>query len=176
MASISRLSACGAAFFALWVYGIASASAAASDAPVAACSAAPPFPNGIQVVTALHVFTAANGESAFEDVTFNGYGKAYFKPGEMFFHTELGGAKKVQFVSGPANAVMPPHPTPYKEMFLTIQGSSAVVLPNGQERALTPGSLVIFDDAGSKTGHGGRTGPCGYVAINIVPADNAPKP
>ena len=156
--------------------------ATAADAPLASagnlatCPAAVPFSNGIEIVKAIRVYTAANGESAFEDVTFKGEGKAYFKPGEIFTHTELGGAKKVQLISGPANVILKPHPTPYKEMFLTIQGSSAIVLPNGEKRDLTPGALVIFDDATSKTGHGGTTGPCGYVAINVVPADEAPKP
>ena len=141
-----------------------------------ACPAAVPFPAGIEMIKAVRVYTAADGESAFEELSFKGEGKAYFKPGELFFHNEFGDAQKVQLVSGPPNIILGPHPTPYREMFLTIQGQSSVVLPNGQSRDLTPGSLVIFDDATSKTGHGGRTGPCGYIAFNIVPADAKTKP
>ena len=154
----------------------AAESAPASAGKLGECPAATPFPTGIEVVKAVRVYTAASGDSAFETVTFTGEGKAYFKPGEVFTHIDLGAAKKVQFVSGPAGAVLKPHATPYKELFLTIQGSSTIVLPSGQEYAVNPGTLVIFDDVGSKTGHGGRTGPCGYVAINIIPADPVAKP
>jgi hypothetical protein len=63
-----------------------------------------------------------------------------------------------------------------KEIFLTIQGSSTLVLPNGQEQPVSPGTLVIFQDGGSKSGHGGRTGPCGYVALSIAFPDSANDP
>ena len=147
---------------------VAAAQAVPAPSPLAQCPASVPFPNGVQVVKAVRVYTAANGESAFETVTYTGEGKAYFKPGEIFTHNDLGPAAKVQLISGPGNVLLKPHTGP-RELFLIIQGSSTIVLPSGQESAVTPGTLVFFDDATSKTGHGGRTGPCGYVAINIVP-------
>ena len=150
--------------------------AGASDSALSHCPAAVPFPNGIEFVKAIRVYKAANGESAFETVEFKGESKAYFKPGEVFSHTLFANAAKVQIISGPANVVLPLHAPPGKEIFLTIQGSSTVVLPNGQEQAVLPGTVVIFDDGGSKTGHAGRTGPCGYVAINIVFPDSANNP
>jgi hypothetical protein len=134
-----------------------------------ACPPAVPFPNGVEVFKAVRVYTAANGESAFEDVTYKGSSKAYFKPGELFAHVNFGAASKVQLVAGPPNVTLAPHPSPYKEVFMTLQGESAVILPSGAKLALTPGVMVIMDDMGSKTGHGGSTGPCGYVALNIVP-------
>jgi len=151
---------------------------AASTALAAeACPPALPFPNGIEVFKAVRVYTAANGESAFEDVTYMGSSKAYFKPGELFSHVNFGSASKVQLISGPANVKLAPHPSPYTEIFMTLQGQSAVILPSGARLDLTPGVMVIMDDMGSKTGHGGSTGPCGYVALNIVPppaSDRAP--
>jgi hypothetical protein len=155
-------------------------SARAEDTPPAAgklaqCPAILPFPDGIAVIKGVRVYTAANGESAFEPLTFTGEGKAYFKPGEIFTHNDLGASQKVQFISGPANVVLKPHTAP-PEYFLTLQGSSVIVLPSGQEYAVNPGTLVFFDDSTSKTGHGGRTGPCGYVALNFWPAPPAPKP
>jgi hypothetical protein len=143
---------------------------------LASCPAAVPFPNGVEVVKAIRVYRAAAGESAFETVEFKGESKAYFKPGELFSHTLLANAAQVQIISGPANVVLPYHAPKGKEIFLTIQGSSTLVLPNGQEQAVLPGTLVIFQDGGSKTGHAGRTGPCGYVAINIVYPDSANDP
>ncbi len=50
------------------------------------------------------------------------------------------------------------------------------VVPDGQEQAVTPGTVVIFEDGGSKTGHAGRTGPCGYVAIIIGCPDSDNNP
>jgi len=125
---------------------------------------------------AIRVYKAANGESAFETVEFKGESKAYFKAGELFAHNLLANAARVQIISGPANVVLPYHAPPGKEIFLTIQGSSTIVLPNGMEQAVVPGTLVIFQDGGSKTGHAGRTGPCGYVAVNVVFPDSANDP
>jgi hypothetical protein len=156
------------------IAGLAIGAAGAALAQPSACQASLPFPGGVAVVKALRVYTTPSGESDVETVDFNGESKAYFKPGELFTHTNLGGAEKVQLVSGPADVVLPPHPTPYREMFLTLQGSSTVVLKDGREFPVGPGTLVIFDDKTSRSGHAGRTGPCGYVALNIVPT--APKP
>ena len=150
----------------------AAADAPPSDAALARCPASVPFPNGVAVIKAVRVYTAANGESDFETLTFTGEGKAYFKPGEIFTHNDLGASAKVQFVSGPPNVILKPHTAP-REYFLTIQGSSVIVLPSGKEYDVKPGTLVLFDDETSKTGHGGRTGPCGYVAINFWPAPAA---
>ncbi len=146
------------------IFGFASSALAAQ-----ACPPAVPFPNGIEVFKAVRVYTAANGESAFEDVTYKGSSKAYFKPGELFSHVNFGAASKVQLISGPANVKLAPHPSPYTEIFMTLQGQSSVILPSGAKLDLTPGVMVIMDDMSSKTGHGGSTGPCGYVALNIVP-------
>lgn len=149
--------------------------AALQSASSADCPAAAPFPNGAQVIRGVRVYTAANGESDFETLTYTGEGKAYFKPGEIFTHNDLGPAAKVQVISGPANVQFKPHTGP-RELFLIVQGSSTIVLPNGKAYALTPGTVAFFDDATSKTGHGGRSGPCGYVAINIVPPEAGAKP
>jgi hypothetical protein len=170
MKATLKLLMCGAL---LWSGGVLAARAAEPDA-LATCAKMLPFPNGIAVVTAIRVYTAPDGESAFEDLPIKSESKAFFKPGELFTHVDLGGAKKVQLVSGPPNVTIAFKPTPYKEMFLALQGESTIVLPNGQERKLSPGSLLIMDDQHSKTGHGGRTGPCGYLDLNIVPPDPAP--
>ena len=146
---------------------------ASTDTALSHCPASVPFPNGISIIKAVRVFTAANGESDFETITYTGEGKAYFKPGEIFTHNDLGASAKVQFVSGPPNVILKPHKAP-REYFLTIQGSSVIVLPSGKEYVVNPGTLVLFDDETSKTGHGGRTGPCGYVAINFWPAPAKP--
>ncbi len=147
----------------VFVAGAGAATAATTCAPALL------FNDGIEVTKAVRVYTASDGQSAFEDVTYKGGSKAYFKPGELFAHVNFGAATKVQLVQGPPNVVLAAHPSPYKEMFMTLQGSSTVVLPSGARFEMRPGVLMIFDDMTSKTGHGGLTGPCGYVALNIVP-------
>lgn len=148
----------------------------ATPGTLASCPATVPFPHGIEVIKAIRVYKAANGESALETVEFKGASKAYFQPGQLFGHNLLANAGKVQIISGPPNVVLPYHAPPGKELFLTIQGSSTIMLPNGTEQAVLPGTIVIFQDGGSKTGHAGRTGPCGYVAINVFFPDSANDP
>ncbi|WP_425229955.1 hypothetical protein [Sphingomonas sp.] len=116
----------------------------------------------------MHVVKAANGESDFADGALAPEEHAYFHPGEMFGSINFGPATKVQLVSGPANVTLPFHASLGYEMFLTIQGGSTVILPDGRERAVGPGTLVVMEDMGSRHGHAGRTGPCGYVSLQIV--------
>lgn len=133
------------------------------------CKPVDPFPGGLRVIEAVRVVKGADGESAFVPLKLTAGQHAYFRPGEMFGAIDFKGAKRVQIVSGPANVKLPYHASLAYEMFLTIQGESTVVLPNGDKRMAGPGTLVIMEDMGSKTGHAGLTGPCGYVAIQIVP-------
>lgn len=135
-----------------------------------ACPAAVPFGHGLQVIDVVRVVTGANGESEFVDAKLTAKSRAYFKPGELFSAIDIGAAKRVQLISGPPNSKLPMHASLGYEMFLTIQGGSTVTLPNGQRRVLKPGSLVIMEDMGSKTGHAGETGPCGYVSVQVVPS------
>ena len=133
------------------------------------CPAAMPFEGGLRIVDAVRVIKGSDGESEFMPVKIPAVTHAYFKPGELFASINFGPTEKVQIVSGPPNVTLPFHASQGYEMFLTVQGSSVVILPNGREWPLRPGSLVIMEDMGSKTGHAGRTGPCGYVSVQFVP-------
>ena len=139
-----------------------------------ACQPAVPFADGLRVVKGVRVVLGKNGESDFVPLKLDAATKAYFKPGELFASINFGAASKVQIVAGPANATLPYHASLGYEMFLTVQGSSTVVLPDGREQEVTPGTLVVMEDMGSKTGHAGRTGPCGYVAFQLVPTTRLP--
>ena len=139
-----------------------------------ACKPAVPFADGLRLIKGVRVVVGKNGESDFAPLKLDATTKAYFKPGELFASINFGAASKVQIVSGPANVKLPYHASLAYEMFLTVQGSSTVVLPDGREQELTPGMLVVMEDMGSKTGHAGRTGPCGYVAFQLVPTTRLP--
>lgn len=150
---------------------LAHAPAPASHRPAAGsvCPGPPPFADGFRVLDAVRVVKGASGESEFVPLSLTAVTRAYFKPGELFASLNFGPAEKVQIVSGPPNVTLPFHASLGYEVFLTIQGSSTVVLPNGQQRMLRPGSLVIMEDMGSTHGHSGVTGPCGYVSVQMVP-------
>ena len=147
---------------------LASATPATPPVPSTTCPPAAAFPIDIRVTQVVRVRTGANGESMFEAATLEASGHDYFHPGQTFFSIDFGAASKVQLVQSPPNVTFPWHPSPGYEAFLTIAGSSFVLLRDGSERELTPGTLVIMEDMESTTGHGGRTGPCGSVTIQIV--------
>ena len=146
--------------------------AAPLTSPVAAkCKPSIPFPNGLRVLGGVRIVLDKNGESAFAPLKIDAKIRAYFKPGELFSSINFGSAAKVQIVSGPPNVALPYRPSLGYEMFLTLQGSSTVVLSGNREQVIKPGMMVVMEDMGSKSGHGGRTGSCGYVALQIVPTE-----
>ena len=151
------------------VAGQAHASAAPS-----ACGAAAPLQLGGSPVPVIKVYTGADGVSHIDHTEIKGFTVPFFNSGGVLTQTVLGPSLKVVIVQGPPNAEIPVRTGIGRVMFLTLQGSTTVVLPNGGEATASPGELIIFDDASSKSGHGGRTGPCGYTALSIAIPDSAP--
>ncbi|WP_304164518.1 hypothetical protein [Phenylobacterium aquaticum] len=153
------------------VLGVASSLAALSAAQAAArCDAPTPplFPAGVEVIRTIRVYTGADGESHFEDKVTRGVTHPFFKTDKLVAQNIFGPSPKVSLVSGPADQAWPARPGG-PGMFLGLAGSSFVTLPNGEEREIAPGVLAVFEDQASKTGHGGRSGPCGYVTLSIAP-------
>ena len=98
----------------------------------------------------------------------------FFKTGKVLTQTLLRPSLKVVLVQRPADEFIPIRAGIGRVMFLTLEGSSSFVLPDGEKATSFPGGLVVFDDKASKTGHGGRTGNCGYVALSISIPDGSP--
>jgi len=140
----------------------------------AACGAIAPLKLGGSPVPVIKVYTGADGVSHIDRAEIKGFALPFFHSGGMLTQTVLGPSLKVVIVQGPPNAQIPVRTGIGRVMFLTLQGSSTVVLPGGAEATASPGDLIIFDDASSKSGHGGRTGPCGYTALSIAIPDGAP--
>jgi hypothetical protein len=138
------------------------------------CVSGDPFPNGTRVLPAIKVYTGEDGLSHITHAEISGFDVPFFKSNGTLTQTVLGPSVKLALVRGPANTKIPVRTGVGRVMFLTLQGSSTVVLPDGQEATASPGEVIIFDDASSKTGHGGRTGPCGYTAMSIAIPDGAP--
>jgi hypothetical protein len=133
------------------------------------------FPSDTRVLRTLHVYTGADGVSHIEEGRLEGVSLPFLKTGKTMTETFLGPAPKVALVHGPADETIPVRAGIERVMFLTLAGSSTIVLPNKEEATATPGTLTIFDDKASTTGHGGRTGPCGYTAISMPIPDSAPS-
>ena len=160
------------------VAAAAQTAAAQMPAPPAAACKRPPvdvFTSGVKVVKVVHVFTGPDGESHIEDTVMTGQSHTMANIAMPFEQTVLGPSSKVSLISGPGGVTLPTHPSP-RTIYLEIAGSAFVSVPSGEERELLPGTLAIFDDPTSKIGHGGRTGPCGYVALAIAPPTSAPPP
>ena len=148
--------------------------AAQAHANPAACESAARLELGAAPLPVIKVYTGVDGVSHIDHTEIKGFTVPFFQSGGVLTQTVLGPSLKVVIVRGPPNANMPVRIGIGRVMFLTLQGSTTVVLPSGEEATASPGDLTIFDDASSKTGHGGRTGPCGYTALSVAIPDGSP--
>ena len=115
-------------------------------------------------IEVLHVFTGADGKSHADNQKFAAVKTTYL--GLQLAHFEFGAPSNVVIVRGPANFPIPQHASPYREIFMILSGGSTVELSDGTHHALKPGSVVLFEDV-TGLGHGGKVGPCGYVALDL---------
>lgn len=119
-----------------------------------------------RIVKMYRAFTAPDGNSKIETIDLKGEGGVYYGGKVSLTQFGLGDPTNAVIVYGHPNMEIPPHPSPYREIFLIISGSSHVTLADGTRYELKPGSLLLSEDQGS-TGRGGGSGPCGYVAVDF---------
>lgn len=123
-----------------------------------------------RVIRKMRVYTdRASGDSAIEDTVMTPKATPLLKTGKTLVEYDFGPSRKTQIVAGPANLDIPLHPAPYRESFLILHGSVTMRLADGSTRNLVPGDMTTYEDMDASRGHGGTTGPCGYVALNLVP-------
>jgi len=123
-----------------------------------------------RVIRKFRVYTnRATGDSAIEDTTMTPSTTPLLKTGKLLVQYNFGPSSKTQIVYGPPNLSFAPHPSPGLESFLILQGSATLTLNDGTKRELVPGDMTTYEDTDASHGHGGATGPCGYVALQIVP-------
>lgn len=115
-------------------------------------------------VALFRVFTGADGKSHSETVSWEAVKTTYL--GLQLAHFDFGDPSNVVIVRGPPNFDIPFHPAPYREIFIVLSGGSTSVLSDGTKLELKPGSVLLFEDV-SGPGHGGKVGPCGYVALDL---------
>ena len=122
------------------------------------------------VLRRLRIYTdPRTKDSAIEETPMPAKATPLMKTGAIIYEYNFGPGSKTQIVVGPANLVIPLKPAPYRESFLVLQGSVSMQLGDGTKRELVPGDMTVFEDTDAIKGHGGLTGPCGFVSLNIVP-------
>lgn len=122
---------------------------------------------GVEVVEAWRGYKGADGQSHLERVKIPGKHSVHYDGKVRVTVFDLGDPSGAAFVYGEPNMEIPVHPVPYKETFIILSGSSEVQMPDGQVVHLSPGSMLMSEDLDTP-GRGGRSGPCGYVALSLA--------
>ena len=153
----------------------ASACALGCAVPVALARTASPgscetlsadFGRSLPILKLLRAFRGPDGNSKIEETALPGKIGSYYGGHVTLTQFDLGDPTKVAIVFGHPNIDIPVHPSPYREIFLILSGSSTVRLADGTEYRLTPGSMLLSEDQDTP-GRAGKAGPCGYVAIDL---------
>ena len=111
-------------------------------------------------------YKGADGESHIEMTSLPGTTKSFYGGKTTLTQFDLGDPTRVMLVYGHPNIEIPKHPSPYREIFIILSGSSIMEMPDGTVIERKPGSMVIVEDQGTP-GRSGRAGPCGYVALDL---------
>ncbi len=135
-----------------------------------ACAPTTVFAPGLTHLDGYRVFTGPDGDSEVAPFRLDARQVPMLKTGKTLGIFDLPAAPKraSEIVVGAADVELPLHPAPYKEMFIMLGGS--VTFKTAKFSAeMKPGSVLLFEDVDAKTGHGGHTGPCGYVSLSVAP-------
>ena len=129
-----------------------------------------PFTTETEFLEGYRVFTGPDGDSEVEPFRLDVRRIPLWDTGKLLGILDLPTApsRAVQIVFGPPNLDLPLHAAPYREMFVMLAGSCTVRTMKF-EAELFPGSVLLFEDVDARVGHGGRTGPEGYVSVSIAP-------
>lgn len=144
---------------------------AAQAAPSPRCSVSTnPFAGRRDSIEGYRVVTGPDGDSQVEPLRIATRDIPLLKTGKLLGMLELPTSPKrgVEIVMGPPNVDLPMHPAPGKEMFVLLGGSITFKTAKFSTK-MGPGTVLLFEDTDAKIGHGGRTGPCGYVSLSIAP-------
>lgn len=148
----------------------ATAQAAPATPTAATCPSVALFNPDLAVLHGYRIVTGPDRKAKAEPMTIAAKSVPLMKTGRTLnlFNLPTAPTRGVQIVAGPAGMSVPLHPAPYKEMFVILSGSTTLEVGDFKTE-LTPGMVLLADDADAVDGHGGTTGPCGYVAVSIAP-------
>lgn len=157
-------------YFLLALLGILPAMNLAHAAPPPSCPPVSVFGVGLDHLDGYRFFTGPDGTTDVAPLRIDARRVPMLKTGKSLSILNLPMSHKRgdEIVVGAPDTEIGMHPAPYKEMFIMLSGSVTVTTPKFKAE-LYPGSVLLFEDVGSKTGHGGHTGPCGYTSLSITP-------
>lgn len=131
------------------------------------------FARSGEILKMLRAYKGPDGNSKIEEIHVDGKIGSYYGGKVTLTQFGLGDPSFVSITYGHPNIDIPVHPSPYREIFLILSGSSTVRLADGTTYHLTPGTMLLSEDQDTP-GRGGTAGPCGYVAVDLQ--FKAPKP
>jgi quercetin dioxygenase-like cupin family protein len=120
----------------------------------------------VEMLKVHRTYKGADGESHIETTTIPGETKSFYGGKTTLTQFDLGDPTRVMLVYGHPNIEIPKHPSPYREIFIILSGSSIMEMPDGTIIERKPGSMVVVEDQNTP-GRSGRAGPCGYVALDL---------
>ena len=134
------------------------------------CATPTVFTTALDHLDGYRFFTGADGDTEVAPYHLDAKKVPMLKTGKQLAILNLPTSPKrgVEIVVGPPDVAIGMHPAPYKEMFIMLGGSTSVMTKRFHAD-MKPGSVLLFEDVGAKTGHGGHTGPCGYISVSIEP-------
>jgi quercetin dioxygenase-like cupin family protein len=162
----------GSRCFLTMALAIAAGSSACAEAKTAALAAACPtlgadFARSGKVLKLYRAYTGADGKSKIETIDLPGTDGVYYGGKVSLTQFGLGDPANAVIVYGHPGMDIPPHRSPYREVFLILSGSSTIELADGTVYDMKPGSMLLGEDQDSRSGRGGKSGPCGYVAVDF---------
>lgn len=151
---------------------LAAPGVAAAKAKAPACPPTTAFTTDLKQLEGYRVFLGPDGDSAVEPFRIDARQVPLLKTGKMLgiFDLPKEADRGAEIVVGAADVDLALHAAPYKEMFILLGGSFTFRTAKFSA-PMKPGSVLLFDDVGAKTGHGGHIGPCGYISLSIKPAN-----
>lgn len=156
---------------ALLLVAMAGPAVATAATKPAACPATTAFTTDLKYLDGYRVYKGPDGDSEVAPFRIDARQVPLLTTGKILGILELPkeADRGAEIVVGPADVELPMHAAPYKEMFILLGGSFTFRTAKFSA-AMKPGSVLLFDDVGAKTGHGGHIGPCGYISLSIKPA------
>ena len=121
---------------------------------------------GVDVLNVQRTFKGADGQSHIGTIKLPGTTKSFYGGKTTLTQFDLGQPTRVMLVYGHPNIEIPKQPSPYREIFILLSGSSFMEMPDGAVIERKPGDMVVVEDQGTP-GRSGRAGPCGYVALDL---------
>lgn len=96
-----------------------------------------------KILKLYRAFKGPDGNSKIETIDIEGKIGSYYNGSVTLTQFGLADPSNVVIVYGHPNLKIAPHPSPYREIFLIVSGSSTIDLPDGTHYDLKPGQMLL---------------------------------